>query len=152
MPEPLTDQDWMQLALASAKQASQANEVPIGAVIVQDDQLIAQAHNQPIATHDPTAHAEILALRQAALQQKNYRLPGMTLYVTLEPCPMCIAAMVHARIKRCVFAAFDPKTGACGSVISLHEAQTMNHQVVVEGGVLAEESATLLQAFFRQRR
>jgi tRNA(adenine34) deaminase len=152
VPEPVTDQDWMQLALACAKQASEANEVPIGAVIVHEGQLIAQAHNQPIATHDPTAHAEILALRQAATAQQNYRLPNMTLYVTLEPCPMCIAAMVHARIQRCVFGAYDPKTGACGSVISLHQAATMNHNVLIEGGICAEASASLLQHFFKQRR
>ena len=142
----------MQLALDQALLAAQAGEVPVGAVVVQDGQVIATGRNAPIEGHDPTAHAEISALRAAAQALGNYRLPDCTLYVTLEPCAMCSGAMLHARLKRVVFGAPDPKTGAAGSVINLFEQQQLNHQTALQGGVLASQSAALLKAFFSQRR
>ena len=148
----LTDIDFMRLALAQATAAAQAGEVPVGAVIVQGDKVIAIARNSPIAGHDPTAHAEIIALRAAAKSLGNYRLPDCTLYVTLEPCAMCSGAMLHARLKRVVFGASDAKTGAAGSVINLFEQPQLNHQTVLQGGVLAGECVALLKAFFSQRR
>jgi tRNA(adenine34) deaminase len=154
-PEPITaasDEDFMLLALAQAALAAQAGEVPVGAVVVQGGQVIATGRNAPIEGHDPTAHAEIAALRAAAKVLGNYRLPDCTLYVTLEPCAMCSGAMLHARLKRVVFGAPDPKTGAAGSVINLFDQPQLNHQTAVHGGVLAGESAALLKTFFSQRR
>ena len=148
----LTDIDFMRLALAQATTAAQSGEVPVGAVIVQGDKVIATGRNSPIAGHDPTAHAEIIALRAAAKVLGNYRLPDCTLYVTLEPCAMCSGAMLHARLKRVVFGAPDPKTGAAGSVINLFEQPQLNHQTVLQGAVLADECAALLKSFFSQRR
>lgn len=146
------DKDFMQVALAQAKLAALADEVPVGAVIVADGEIIATAHNAPIAQHDPCAHAEILAIRAAGQALQNYRLTGTTLYVTLEPCPMCVAAMIHARIARCVYAAADPKTGACGGAIDLSSLHTWNHRIDIEGGVLADDASALLKTFFKTRR
>ncbi|MEO7031391.1 MAG: tRNA adenosine(34) deaminase TadA [Herbaspirillum sp.] len=146
------DADWMRLALEQARQAWSLNEVPVGAVVVKDGQLIAVGFNQPVAAHDPTAHAEIVALRAAAVALDNYRLPGCELYVTLEPCVMCAGAMLHARLKRVVFGASDPKTGASGSVIDLFAQEQLNHQTELLGGVLADECGGLLKQFFAQRR
>ena len=148
----LTDIDFMRLALAQATEAAQAGEVPVGAIIVQAGKVIATGRNSPIAGHDPTAHAEIIALRAAAKSLGNYRLPDCTLYVTLEPCAMCSGAMLHARLKRVVFGALDAKTGAAGSVINLFEQPQLNHQTALQGGVLADECAALLKSFFSQRR
>ena len=148
----LTDIDFMQLALAQATGAALSGEVPVGAVIVQGGKVIATGRNSPIEGHDPTAHAEIIALRAAAKMLANYRLPDCTLYATLEPCAMCSGAMLHARLKRVVFGALDAKTGAAGSVINLFEQPQLNHQTGLQGGVLAAESAALLKAFFSQRR
>lgn len=143
----------MQAALAQAEAAAARGEVPVGAVLTAPGgDVLAAAANAPIRDHDPSAHAEILALRLAAAKLENYRLPGTTLYVTLEPCAMCIGALVHARIARVVFGAADPKSGACGSVLNLPESPAMNHRLVVQGGLLAGQSAALLQTFFRARR
>ncbi len=142
----------MERALALAREAAAAGEVPVGAVLVRDGALVAEGRNRPIADHDPTAHAEIVALRAAGRRLANYRLPGTTLYVTLEPCTMCVGAMVHARVQRLVFGAPDPRTGAAGSVIDLARAPFHNHRLAVTGGVLAEASAELLRDFFRRRR
>ncbi len=153
--EPISttpDEHFMQLALAQAELAAKSGEVPVGAVVVQGGQVIATGRNAPIEGHDPTAHAEIAALRAAAQTLGNYRLPGCTLYVTLEPCAMCSGAMLHARLQRVVFGAPDPKTGAAGSVINLFDQPQLNHQTALQGGVLADESAALLKAFFSQRR
>jgi tRNA(adenine34) deaminase len=150
MPEN-PDNIYMQKALAQALLAQAAGEVPVGAVVVCEGQVIATGYNQPITTHDPCAHAEVIALRAAALAQKNYRLPDCEMYVTLEPCAMCAMAMMHARIKRVVFAARDPKTGAAGSVLNLFET-TMNHHTQVLEGVMAEEASAMLSGFFQQRR
>lgn len=147
-----TDEIWMRQALALAEQAQQNGEVPVGAVIVQDGQIIGQGWNQPISSNDPTAHAEIQALRDASQRMQNYRLPGATLYVTLEPCVMCAGALVHARIQRVVYAATEPKTGAAGSCFDIFNTPRLNHKVVCEGGVLAEDSGDLLRSFFRARR
>ena len=148
----LTDLDFMRLALAQATAAAQAGEVPVGAVIVQDGKVIATGRNAPIAEHDPTAHAEIIAVRAAAKLLGNYRLPDCSLYVTLEPCAMCSGAMLHARLKRVVFGASDAKTGAAGSVINLFDQRQLNHQTTLQGGVMADDSAALLKSFFSQRR
>ena len=148
----LTDLDFMRMALAQATAAAHTGEVPVGAVIVQDGKVIATGRNAPIAEHDPTAHAEIIAVRAAAKLLGNYRLPDCTLYVTLEPCGMCSGAMLHARLKRVVFGASDAKTGAAGSVVNLFEQPQLNHQTTLQGGVLADESAALLKTFFSQRR
>jgi len=143
----------MQLALEQAMLAEQAGEVPVGAVVVDaSGQMIGSGYNLTISQHDPTAHAEVMALRAAGRQVGNYRIPGATLYVTLEPCAMCMGAMLHARLSRVVYGAFDPKTGACGSVIDLPAASRLNHQTVVEGGVLAESCGDVLRHFFRQKR
>ena len=142
----------MRLALEAAAQAGDAGEVPVGAVCVAGGKLLSTAGNAPITSHDPSAHAEIRALRAAALQRENYRLPGVTLYVTLEPCCMCLGAIIHARIERLVYAASDPRTGSVHSVRALLDETSHNHRVSYEGGVLAEESACLLRAFFRERR
>ncbi|MEW6646029.1 MAG: tRNA adenosine(34) deaminase TadA [Pseudomonadota bacterium] len=143
---------WMMRALELAQRAAAEGEVPVGAVVVKDGEIIGVGWNRPIAAHDPTAHAEIEALRAAARQVGNYRLVDTTLYVTLEPCAMCAGAMVHARVKRVVFGAADPRTGAAGSVFNLLQAAELNHQAEVCGGVLAEESGALLRAFFQARR
>ena len=148
----LTDTDFMQLALAEAAAAARSGEVPVGAVVVQGGIVIATGRNAPIERHDPTAHAEIIALRAAATVLGNYRLPDCSLYVTLEPCAMCSGAMLHARLSRVVFGAPDAKTGAAGSVINLFDQPQLNHQTALQGGLLADESAALLKAFFSQRR
>lgn len=142
----------MQEALALARHAASLGEVPVGAVVLREGVIIGRGHNQPIAGCDPTAHAEILALRNAAMHIGNYRLPGCELYVTLEPCCMCVGAILHARLERVVFGASDPKTGACGSVIDLFAERRLNFHTQVNGGVLAEESARLLTDFFASRR
>jgi tRNA(adenine34) deaminase len=146
------DEHWMREALAQAQAAALAGEVPVGAVVVKDGQVIATGRNAPVLGHDPTAHAEIVALRAAAQQLGNYRLDGCTLYVTLEPCAMCSGAMLHARVPRVVFGATDPKTGAAGSVLNLFGHAELNHHTEVQGGVLAHDCGALLSAFFRQRR
>lgn len=142
----------MQRAMDLARQAAAVGEVPVGALLVSQGRLIAEAHNQPIAMHDPTGHAEINVLRSAGRVLQNYRLPGTTLYVTLEPCPMCMGAMIHARIERLVYAAADPRTGAAGSVFTLAQDERHNHRIQIEGGLMAEASSQLLKAFFRARR
>ena len=146
------DEKWMRIALNEANLAMNENEIPVGAILVKNGKLIAQSHNQPIRTNDPTAHAEIQLLRKAGEQQKNYRLIGSTIYVTLEPCTMCFGAMVHARIDRIVFGASDPKTGVCGSCMNLNEEKFFNHKISITGGVLEEESSELLRLFFKSRR
>jgi tRNA(adenine34) deaminase len=146
------DQRFMQVALAEADKAKAADEVPVGAVVVRDGEIVGRGWNRPIGGHDPTAHAEIAALRDAAVRLLNYRLPGCDLYVTLEPCAMCAGAIQHARIRRVVWGAPDPKTGACGSVVDLFAEPRLNHHAHVLGGVLATESAALLQQFFAERR
>ena len=146
------DEQWMALAIEQAKKAEGLVEVPVGAVLVQDDKLITQAHNQPISTNDPTAHAEIELLRSAGKKLNNYRLPNTTLYVTLEPCTMCLGAIIHARIARVVFGAYDEKTGVCGSCIDLSTSKWFNHSIEIQGGVLADECKNLLQQFFKKRR
>jgi tRNA(adenine34) deaminase len=146
------DSKFMAEALALAASAARSGEVPVGAVLVKDGEKVAAAANAPIRLNDPTAHAEILVLREAGASLANYRLPGTTLYVSLEPCPMCAAAIVHARIDRLVFGAADPKTGAAGTVMNLVQDSRLNHQLTVVGGVLAREAAVLLQSFFRERR
>jgi tRNA(adenine34) deaminase len=148
----MPDQDFMRLALQQAQHAWALGEVPVGAVVVKDGEVVAAGFNQPIGRHDPTAHAEIVALRAAAEKLGNYRLPGCELYVTLEPCIMCAGAMMHARIARVVYAAPDPKTGAAGSVVNLFEQERLNHHTAVEGGVLADEAAAMLRGFFAERR
>lgn len=148
----ISDLDAMQAALAEARLAADSGEVPIGAVIVHDGAIIACGQNRALRDQDPTAHAEIVAMRQAAVSLSNYRLIGCTLFVTLEPCAMCAGAMIHARLQRLVFATPDPKTGAAGSVLSVINHPQLNHQMQVEQGTLAEESAELLRNFFRERR
>jgi tRNA(adenine34) deaminase len=142
----------MREALVLARQAAAAGEVPVGAVVVKDGHIIGAGYNQPISRHDPSAHAEVMALRDAAQRQGNYRLVGCDLYVTLEPCCMCVGAIMHARIARLVFGAADAKTGACGSVTNLFDDARLNHHATVAGGLLADESAQLLKDFFAQRR
>lgn len=148
----MSDSEFMQQALLLAREAAAYDEVPVGAVVVQDGVVIGCGFNQPISRHDPSAHAEIMALRDAAARLGNYRLPGCTLYITLEPCVMCVGAIIHARIARVVFAARDPKTGACGSVVDLFAETRLNHHAEVTGGVLAEECGALLSSFFAARR
>ena len=146
------DEKWMALAIKQAVKADKEGEVPVGAVLVKDGQLIAQAHNQPISTNDATAHAEIQVLRAAGKLKKNYRLIDTTIYVTLEPCAMCLGAMMHARIARIVFGASDPKTGVCGSRADLTTESFFNHEMEISGGVLEKECKELLQSFFKSRR
>jgi len=146
------DEKWMALAIKQSVKADTEGEVPIGAVLIKDEQLIAQAHNQPISTNDATAHAEIQLLRAAGKHQKNYRLIDTTIYVTLEPCAMCLGAMMHARIARMVFGASDPKTGVCGSCVDLTTKSLFNHEIEISGGVLENECSRLLQSFFKSRR
>ena len=143
---------FMREALALAAQAAAAGEVPVGAVVVRGGQVIGRGSNRPISSSDPTAHAEIVALREAASAEGNYRLSGCDLYVTLEPCAMCVGAMVHARIARVVFGARDPKTGACGSIVDLPAIAHWNHHGVFEGGLLADECGAMLRGFFAERR
>jgi tRNA(adenine34) deaminase len=147
-----TDELFMQQALQLAQQAALAGEVPVGAIVVKDCVIIGHGGNAPIDSHDPTAHAEINAIRQAAQKIGNYRLVGCTLYVTLEPCAMCAGAIQHARIARLVYGASDPKTGACGSVINLMDEAKLNHHTKVTGGVLAAECGHMLSSFFSARR
>ena len=147
-----SDEKWMQIALHEANLAMNENEIPVGAVLVKNGKLISQSHNQSIRKNDPTAHAEIQLLRKAGEQQKNYRLIGSSLYVTLEPCAMCFGAMVHARIERIVFGASDPKTGVCGSCANLNEENFFNHKISITGGVLENESSELLKLFFKSKR
>ena len=142
----------MREALALAAEAAAAGEVPVGAVVVRDGEIVGRGSNRPISSHDPTAHAEIIALRDAAARAGNYRLPGCELYVTLEPCAMCVGAMVHARIARVVYGATDPKTGACGSIVDLPAIAHWNHHGVFSGGLLAEECGAMLRRFFAERR
>ena len=147
-----TDEYWMQQAINVAKQAQQVDEVPVGAVLVFENELIASAFNSPITNHDPSAHAEVLALRKAALNKQNYRLPGSTLYVTLEPCMMCAGAMLHARVQRLVFGAYDEKTGVAGSCFNWLQDEKQLHKISVVGGVLEQECSVLLKDFFKQKR
>lgn len=149
---PKTDEDWMREALRCAQTAEQHGEVPVGAVMVKNDALIAEGWNQPIGACDPTAHAEIVALRQAAQKLHNYRLQGVTLYVTLEPCAMCLGAMIHARIDRLVYGATDPKAGVVESVIALTNTVKFNHVFTQQGGVLAEPCGQVLSDFFAKKR
>ena len=146
------DLEFMQAALDQARAAGAAGEVPVGAVVVAAGQIIGRGANAPITGNDPTAHAEIIALREAARNLDNYRLPGTTLYVTLEPCPMCAGAMVHARVERLVYACTDPRTGAAGSVFNIAASERLNHRICVEQGPLEDECRDLLQGFFRSRR
>lgn len=142
----------MRLALAEAARAGDAGEVPVGAIVVAEGRVVGAGHNRPIAACDPTAHAEVVALRAAARAAGNYRLTGATVYVTVEPCLMCVGAMVHARIGRVVFGAAEPKAGALGSMASAHELPGLNHRIEVRSGVLEDECRDLVQAFFRARR
>lgn len=146
------DEQWMQLALDQARLAAAAGEVPVGAVLVKNNEVIAAGFNQPIGRCDPTAHAEVVVLRNAAQTLSNYRVPETTLYVTIEPCAMCAGALVHARVQRLVFGAPEPRAGAVVSTLQLLEGGQLNHRVEVEGGVLADQCAELMQTFFRQRR
>ncbi|MGA8087385.1 MAG: tRNA adenosine(34) deaminase TadA [Terracidiphilus sp.] len=148
----ISDLEAMREALSEARKANAAGEVPIGAVIVSRGEMVARGQNSVIRTSDPTAHAEIVAIRQAARTFGNYRLNGTTLFVTLEPCAMCAGAMIHARLDRLVYAAADPKAGACGSVLSVINHPQLNHEMLVQHGVLGEQSAELLRSFFRDRR
>jgi len=146
------DEKWMSLALEQAVKAEEEGEVPVGAILVKDGLVIARAHNQPISTNDATAHAEIQLLRAAGRKLKNYRLTGTSLYVTLEPCAMCLGAIMHARVEHVVFGAHDPKTGVCGSSENLMEANCFNHKINLVSGVLENESKQLLKNFFTSRR
>jgi tRNA(adenine34) deaminase len=150
--DPGRDATFMRAALEQARAAAASGEVPVGAVLVRGEQVIAAGHNAPIASHDATAHAEIAALRAAGGTLGSYRLTGTTLYVTLEPCVMCAAAMVHARVRRLVFGAWDPRGGGAGSIINVFALPGLNHRIDVFGGVLMEECAALLQQFFAPRR
>lgn len=146
------DDDYMRVALELASQAQAAGEVPVGAVVVKDGEIVGRGFNAPISRHDPSAHAEMVALRDAAQRLGNYRLVGCQLYVTIEPCLMCAGAIMHARIARLVYGAKDPKTGACGSVLDVFAEQRLNHHTEVEGGVRAEECGSVISEFFAMRR
>ena len=148
----MRDEDYMREALQLAEQAAQAGEVPVGAVVVKDGEIVGRGSNAPISRHDPSAHAEMMALRDAAQHIGNYRLVGCELFVTLEPCVMCVGAMFHARIARVVFGAHDPKTGAAGSVLNLFAETRLNHHARIHGGVMAEECGKVLSDFFAARR
>ena len=148
----IQDEAFMRLAIEQARLAGAQGEVPVGAILVHKEQVIGKGFNQPITLHDPSAHAEMVAIREAAKSLENYRIPESTLYVTLEPCAMCCGVILHARVKRVVFGATDPKTGLAGSVGDLFAIQQINHQTEVEGGVLADECGELLREFFKQRR
>ncbi|MGH8675410.1 MAG: tRNA adenosine(34) deaminase TadA [Burkholderiales bacterium] len=149
---PVSDETWMRRALALARRAGDEGEVPVGSIVVSDDRVIGEGWNRPISSSDATSHAETEAIRAACRELRNYRLAGAVLYVTLEPCAMCIGAIFHARIARVVFAAADPKTGAAGSVVNLFSEPKLNHHATLQSGLLAEESAELLRKFFAERR
>ena len=146
------DEEWMQHAFQLAKKSKEHDEVPVGAIVVYEDEIIGKGWNQPILSHDPTAHAEMMALKNAGEKIGNYRLPKSTMYVTLEPCVMCAGAIVHARIARLVYAVDDEKTGACGSVFNVVQTDKLNHRVRIEKGVLEKECRTLIQDFFKEKR
>ena len=146
------DEKWMKIAIDEAILAKSDGEIPVGAVLIQNNKIIAKTHNQPISNHDPTAHAEVAVLREAGKKLKNYRLVGCTLYVTLEPCLMCLGAIIHARIERVVFGAFDFKTGVCGSCEDLTKSKTINHKVIISGGILENDCRKMLNEFFILRR
>ncbi len=148
----LEDENHMQLALELAERAASLGEVPVGAVLVLEDEIIGKGYNQPIVNHDPSAHAEVCALREACLKQRNYRLPGSTLYVTLEPCTMCLGLLIHARVSRLVYAATEPRAGAVGGEFNLLDTMPYNHSIEVCSGLFADRSAALLKAFFAARR
>ncbi len=148
----MNDENWMQRAIKLAKKAEARDEVPVGAIVVYEDKIIGEGWNQPITSDDPTAHAEIMAIRAASTYLNNYRLPNTTLYVTLEPCAMCAGAIIHARIARLVYAVDDAKTGACGSVFNLLQADRLNHTVKIEKGVMEDDCRSLIQNFFKQKR
>ncbi|WP_340607898.1 tRNA adenosine(34) deaminase TadA [Xenorhabdus bharatensis] len=152
MTEIYSDEYWMRQAMDLAMQAQAKGEIPVGALLVADNKIIAEGYNHPITDHDPTAHAEIIALRRGGTQLQNYRLLETTLYVTLEPCVMCAGAMIHSRIQRLVYGASDMKTGAAGSLIDILRHPGMNHRIEITGGVLAQECSAMLSAFFKQRR
>ena len=154
MTEPRADIDegFMRAALELAGRAAATGEVPVGAVVVRNGEIVGRGYNHPISAHDPTAHAEVVALRDAAGRLGNYRLGGCELYVTLEPCVMCAGAILHARIARVIYGAADPKTGACGSVLNLFAERRLNHHTAVSGGMLQDDAAALLQQFFAARR
>jgi tRNA(adenine34) deaminase len=146
------DEGWMREAFAEAEIAASVGEVPVGAVVIRNGEILGRGLNRPIQDSDPTAHAEIMALRAAAIAVNNYRLPGTTVFVTLEPCAMCMGAMLHARVARVVFGAYDEKSGAAGSVLDLSDNRKLNHQLEVNGGLLADQCGALLQNFFKGRR
>ena len=146
------DLNYMRLALKLAKKAASLNEIPVGAVLVLNNQIISEGYNQTLTLNDPTAHAEIIALKKAAEKMNNYRLPGATLYVTLEPCLMCSGAIFQARLARIVFGAFEPKTGVCGSCLNVFDMPMLNHHTTYQSGILAEESAAVLHSFFKRLR
>jgi len=146
------DEQFMRAALGEAEIAASNGEVPVGAVVVRNGEIIGRGLNRPLQDHDPTAHAEIVALRAAALAEQNYRLPDSTLYVTLEPCAMCVGAMLHARVSRLVFGAYDPKAGAAGSVLDLADHRQLNHRIEVNGGLFEDQCSALLKRFFEARR
>lgn len=148
----MNDEDYMRAAMEQALQAGACDEVPVGAIVVLDGEIVGRGFNQPIGRHDPTAHAEIMALRDAGQRLGNYRLPGCELFVTLEPCAMCSGAIMHARIARVVYGARDPKTGVAGSVLDLFAEARLNHHAAIEGGVLADECGRMLSSFFAARR
>jgi tRNA(adenine34) deaminase len=148
----MTDETFMREALIEARKALEAGEVPVGAVVVSGGAIIGRGHNQPIRSVDPTAHAEIVALREAARSLDNYRVPGSTLYVTIEPCLMCVGALVHARVARLVFGAPEPRSGAVVSAFAAHELPGLNHRVAVAGGILEAECRAIIQTFFQGRR
>lgn len=152
LPDDQADAVFMRLALDQARQAALKGEVPVGAILVGDGEVIGCGFNRPIGSHDPTAHAEVVALRDAAARRGNYRLPGTTLYVTIEPCLMCSGAIFHARVARVVFGAPDPKTGVAGSVLDVFREARLNHHAQITGGVLADECGALVTAFFAARR
>lgn len=149
---PLSDAAWMQLALEQARLAAQAGEVPVGSLVIKDGEIVALGRNRNLLDNDPTAHAEIIALRQAAARLGNHRLIGCTLYTTIEPCSMCAGALIHARISRLVYGASDPKAGAAGSVLQVLNHPQLNHKMEVTSGVLADQCSAILQDFFRQKR
>ena len=146
------DKEWMQRAFELAQKAKEHDEVPVGAVIVHENQIIGEGWNQPISSNDPTAHAEIIALRDAGNNVGNYRLPNATMYVTLEPCAMCAGAIIHARLSKIIFAVADPKTGACGSIFNLLQAEELNHKVEIDKGIMEDECRSLIQTFFKEKR
>ena len=148
----IEDEKWMRCAITEANIAKDKGEVPVGSILIQNNQIIAKAYNCPISKNDPTAHAEIEVLRKAGKKLLNYRFPETTLYVTLEPCAMCLGAMIHARIERVVFGASDPKSGVCGSTIDLPMESIFNHQISVSGGVLEHDCKNILHSFFKSRR